>query len=61
MTEKELLEKITKVTIEIKENKPDVYRNLQENPIAMPNDPNPDVNKKELEEYLKTLEGLRDN
>jgi hypothetical protein len=58
MNEKEINEKIMKVTMVINENFPELSKYLNEMPITIPTENNPEINVKNLEKYYETLVGL---
>lgn len=53
-----LLREITKLTAKIETNYPELYRNLDENPITLPESNDPNINKQVLENYLESLKQL---
>lgn len=53
-----LLTRITELTSKIETNYPELYRFLEENPITLPVEAHPEVHKKELQDYLESLEQL---
>lgn len=57
-TVKDLLTKIATLTRDIETNYPEVYEHLDENPTTIPNQENPEVDAKELENYLESLNDL---
>jgi PHD/YefM family antitoxin component YafN of YafNO toxin-antitoxin module len=54
-TEKELNAKIMAITILIKEKHPELANFLDEMPITIPNENNPEINIKMLKEYYESL------
>lgn len=54
-TEKEINEKIMKITMVIQENYPELSKYLNEMPVTIPVDNNPEVNVKALTKYYDTL------
>ncbi|RAR72595.1 hypothetical protein [Flavobacterium aciduliphilum] len=54
-TEQEINAKIMKVTMVIHENYPELSKYLNEMPITVPVDSNPEVNVKNLQKYYDTL------
>ncbi|WP_452225439.1 hypothetical protein [Lacinutrix chionoecetis] len=58
MKNRDLLTKISAVTREIEENHPEVYEHLDEIPQTIPSEENPEVHKKQLEDYLNSLETI---
>ena len=57
-TEEEINEKIMKVTMVIQENYPELSKYLNEMPITIPIDSNPEINVKNLQKYYDTLVAL---
>jgi hypothetical protein len=53
-----LLREITKLTAKIETNYPELYRNLDETPITLPESNDPTINKQVLENYLESLKQL---
>ncbi|MBD0850173.1 hypothetical protein [Maribacter arenosus] len=53
-----LLKRITRLTSEIETDYPELYRFLEEDPITLPGKAHPKVQKKELQDYLESLEQL---
>lgn len=58
MENRNLLTKISTLTIEIETKYPEVYEHLDEIPQTIPDVENPEVEKKELENYLNSLETI---
>jgi hypothetical protein len=56
--ENKLLREITKLTTKIETKYPELYRNLDENPITLPESKDPNINKQALEDYLESLKLL---
>ena len=54
----ELMVKILQLTLDIETNYPELYRFLDENPITMPSEVHPNIDKKVLKEYLESLNEL---
>lgn len=54
-TEEEINAKIMKVTMVIQENYPELSKYLNEMPITIPIDSNPEINVKNLQKYYDTL------
>lgn len=54
----ELEKEIARLTEVIREKYPEVYRNIQEVPITIPNKVSDEVNIKELNKYLETLKSF---
>jgi len=57
-SEKELNSKILKITMTILEKYPELYENLGEMPVTIPNIENPEINIKNLREYYESLIAL---
>ncbi|HCQ13235.1 hypothetical protein [Flavobacterium sp.] len=57
-TEEEINAKIMKVTMVIQENYPELSKYLNEMPITIPIDSNPEINVKNLQKYYDTLVAL---
>jgi hypothetical protein len=57
-TEKELNEKIIELTNEIREKRPELVKYIDEMPIAQPNDNDPEINEKNLKDYVVSLKNL---
>lgn len=53
-----LLLKISEVTRDLETNYPEVYEFLDENPITIPNQEDPKIGAKELQNYLDSLNDL---
>ena len=51
----DLLTEITKLTYNIETNYPELYQYLDEQPITIPSDKNPEIDKEALQEYLEGL------
>ena len=58
MENRNLLTKISVLTREIETKYPEVYEHLGEIPQTIPDVENPEVEKKELENYLNSLETM---
>jgi len=54
-TEKEINDKIMKITMVIQENYPELSKYLNEMPVTIPIDSNPEVNVLALSKYYETL------
>jgi hypothetical protein len=54
-TEEEINAKILKVTMVIQENYPELSKYLNEMPITIPIDSNPEINVQNLQKYYDTL------
>lgn len=57
-TEKELNEKIMALTNEIREKRPELIKYIDEMPIGQPSEDNPEINEKNLKDYVKSLKDL---
>lgn len=53
-----LLTEITQLTTNIETNYPELYRNLDENPLTIPASNHPHIDKQIMEEYLESLKEL---
>lgn len=53
-----ILKEITDLTTEIETNYPELYRNLDENPITLKESHSSHLNKKALQDYLERLKEL---
>ncbi|APX98931.1 hypothetical protein CLV86_1876 [Lacinutrix venerupis] len=58
MENRDLLTKISNITREIEDNYPEVYKHLDEIPQTIPSEENPEVHKKQLENYLNSLQNI---
>lgn len=54
----DILIRITTLTSKIETEYPELYRFLEENPMTLPTRAKPEVHKKELQDYLESLEQL---
>lgn len=52
---KNLMTEITRITIEMETEHPELYRYLDENPMTLPTMDHPEIDKKVLEDYLQSL------
>ena len=57
-SEKELNSKILEITMTIKEKYPELYENLEEMPVTIPDIENPEINSKNLRAYYDSLISL---
>lgn len=57
-TEKELYEKIIELTNEIREKRPELIKYIDEMPLAQPSVDDPEINKKNLKDYIVSLKDL---
>ncbi len=55
------LTEISQLTKTIETNYPELYQFLDENPITIPSESNPSINKKILQDYLDSLKQLLKN
>lgn len=53
-----LLREITQLTGNLESNYPELYRFLDENPMTIPNEGRPEMNREALESYLESLKHL---
>tara|TARA_R110000765_G_scaffold71846_3_gene139448 strand:+ start:221 stop:436 length:216 start_codon:yes stop_codon:yes gene_type:complete len=53
-----LLREISEITTNIETNYPELYRNLDENPMTITTSNHPHVNKIAMQEYLESLKEL---
>lgn len=60
-TEKELNDKILKITLDIKNNYPELSKYLEELPVTIPNKTSSTVTLKKLEAYHESLNSLVNN
>ncbi|WP_299253641.1 hypothetical protein [uncultured Cytophaga sp.] len=54
----DLLKEITQLTYKIEKEYPELYVYLDENPITIPTENHPDLNKRLFSDYLSTLKVL---
>ena len=57
-TEKELNAKIISLTLKIQEKHPELSKFLEEMPVTIPSESNPEINIKILKEYIESLKNL---
>lgn len=57
-TEKDLNDKIIELTNKIRANKPELVKYIDEMPLTLPDNANPEINEKNLKEYIKSLKDL---
>jgi len=57
-TEKDLNEKIMELTNKIRQEKPELIKYIDEMPLTMPDDANPEINQKNLKDYIQSLKDL---
>ena len=58
-SEKELLTEISTTIREIEEQDPELLKYLDETPMTIPDIQNPNVDRKQLEEYLESLREIK--
>ena len=56
--EKDLNSKILKITMDIKDNYPELSKYLEEMPVTIPDEQNPDITLKNLSSYYDSLNSL---
>jgi translation initiation factor 2 alpha subunit (eIF-2alpha) len=54
----QLLKEVTELTTNLETNYPELYRLLDENTLTLPDDNEPVIDKKIMENYLETLKQL---
>jgi hypothetical protein len=54
----ELLKEITELTFKIEKDYPELYQFLGENPLTVPSENHPEINKKVMQDYLESLKQL---
>jgi len=57
-TEKELNARILSLTMKIREEHPELSKFLEEMPITIPNESDPEINNKILKDYIESLKSL---
>ena len=57
-TEKELNEKIMSLTTKIRENRPELVKYIDEMPITIPNESDPEITNTILRDYIESLKNL---
>ena len=57
-TEKELNAKIVSLTEKIRERRPELVKYIDEMPITIPNDNDPEITTKILKDYIESLKEL---
>lgn len=57
-TEKELNAKILKITMTIKNQYPELSKYIEEMPVSIPNEKNPEITLKNLKEYYDSLNSV---
>lgn len=58
-SEKELLTEISTIIREIEEQDPELLKYLDETPMTIPDIQNPNVDRKQLQEYLESLREIK--
>jgi hypothetical protein len=53
-----VLQEISQLTTEIETNYPELYRDLDENPMTLPMSKHPHMDKAVMQEYLESLKQL---
>ncbi len=53
-----ILQEISQLTTEIETNYPELYRDLDENPMTLPVSKHPHMDKEVMQEYLESLKEL---
>ena len=53
-----ILEEISKLTLKLETEYPELYAFLDEEPITVPSFEHPDISNKTLKDYLESLKGL---
>lgn len=53
-----MLAEISNITRRIETDYPELYKYLDENPLTIPNEANPNVDDASLKEYLETLKSM---
>jgi len=61
MKTEELNSKILKITLTIQEKYPELSKYLNEMPVTIPNEKDPEINNKNLKEYYESLTSLLQN
>ena len=61
MKTEELNSKILKITLTIQEKYPELSKYLNEMPVTIPNEKDPEINNKNLKEYYNSLSSLLQN
>jgi len=57
-TIQDTLAQITKLTLDIENNYPELYVLLLENPVTIPSKEHPEINREILEDYVESLKQL---
>lgn len=57
-TEKEINDAILKITMKIRNDYPELSKYLSEMHVTIPDDSNPDINIKILQDYYESLENI---
>jgi len=51
----DILQEITQLTLKIETDYPELYRSLDENPLTLPVESHPEINKQVMQIYLKSM------
>jgi hypothetical protein len=57
-TEKEINAKILAITMQIQTKHPELSKLLEEMPVTIPNENNPEINRKVLSDYYESLKSI---
>jgi len=57
-TEKEINAKILAITMQIQTKHPELSKLLEEMPVTIPNESNPEINRKVLSDYYESLKSI---
>ena len=57
----ELTREINRLTLKIEQEYPELYKYLDENPVTIPSNGDPEMTTKNFSDYLNTLKELLDN
>ena len=55
---RKVVDEIEKLTTNIETNYPELYRSLDENPLTIPSEQHPHIDKVVMQEYLESLNQL---
>ena len=58
MKSQKINDQIAQLTERLRQEKPELYNMLSENPVTIPNQEHPDLSDEELTNYIATLEAL---
>ena len=53
-----ILTEISRVTRDIEDNYPELYKYIDENPMTLPDESQPDVDNQAFKEYLESLKSM---